>query len=585
MGNVLVLGKSDRDDFYSSLENVEYKSIEPFSVDENGERELNDYVIRNVPNDITAFCLDVDSFANPEFCLALAMTLRLSINELDNAALAPIILVSNVTIEIFYEKKYSQIILTKGVTFEKPDRDRLCKILKIVKPITAEEYKLQFLDFIKILPNASEGRHSIANQWGADVLNRMLSKEVLEDKLIRQARASLYYKYVLAHSMPIGNTPKIPIPPFNACGKKILLIDDEANKGWFEALKKMLFGADVKVMDKAPINKNGELYKELHDEIEEGYYDLIFLDLRLLGTSEERVSNPNEFSGVKVLRKIKEINKGTQVIILTASNKVWNLQTLLDAGADGYYIKESPEYMFSRRFSEENARELLRCAKRCLDNKYLRDIYRKIKKLKALLKESNCFEDKTEEILNSIDIAYDLLARSNDNNRYKAYSYLQLFLIIEEYVKLVTDDAPSGLYLINGEKRYKITNNIKEEGKDICRSKIVFKGGHYILQDGQYKKRNYDTNFKVSALLIFKFSNKNSSVNKWTDVYGIRNNKVAHPENDKMNPKDDFECILEFLLYFFDIQNEQWRDINDAFPDKIDKELIKRNLGDIYTVK
>jgi DNA-binding NarL/FixJ family response regulator len=32
--------------------------------------------------------------------------------------------------------------------------------------------------------------------------------------------------------------------------------------------------------------------------------------------------------------------------MFTASNKAWNMKALLDAGADGYYIKESPENIF-----------------------------------------------------------------------------------------------------------------------------------------------------------------------------------------------------------------------------------------------
>ena len=72
-------------------------------------------------------------------------------------------------------------------------------------------------------------------------------------------------------------------------------------------------------------------------------YDVIFLDLRLLKEEDKvnQISNISDFTGTKVLRKIKDINKGIQVIIFTASNKVWNIEKLLEIGANGYYIKEN----------------------------------------------------------------------------------------------------------------------------------------------------------------------------------------------------------------------------------------------------
>lgn len=166
------------------------------------------------------------------------------------------------------------------------------------------------------------------------------------------------------------------------------MIDDEADKGWEDVLCRLLKGATFKT-----ISEQTQDYKSLSDnarnEIERGNYDLIFLDLRMNGVSEESVLNPEDFSGMKILRAIKSLNKGTQVIMFTASNKAWNMKALLDSGADGYYIKESPEYVFPHSYSMSNACELLDSIKRCLNNGYLRDIFRKVKKSKSLLKKTN----------------------------------------------------------------------------------------------------------------------------------------------------------------------------------------------------
>ena len=304
--------------------------------------------------------------------------------------------------------------------------------------------------------------------------------------------------------------------------------------------------------------------------VESGKYDLIFLDLRMNGVSEEGTLDPEEFSGMKILKAIKMQNKGNQVIMFTASNKAWNMKALLDAGADGYYIKESPEYSFPASYSDSNARELCVSITQCLGNGYLRNAYSKVKRVKELIHNSHCFANRTDEIIGSIDIAYDLLAKSNAKQEYKAYSYLQLFLVIEEYVKnpIVFDTSEDGLYLYNGEQRYRLLKDKKAKDKTITyNSAILMKSGtgHYALEKGKYEGRFIDTNYLVSALLIFKYGEVNSAAFQWTKIYKVRNDS-AHPKDANIN-SSDFDRILQFMLILFDDSKAKWRDISDAFPD------------------
>lgn len=231
--------------------------------------------------------------------------------------------------------------------------------------------------------------------------------------------------------------------------RKYFLSNDEADKGWDDVLRKMLPNSEFKtIQEQVPDYDN--LSDDAKKTIESGKYDLIFLDLRMNGVAEEDTFRPEEFSGMKILKAIKEQNKGNQVIMFTASNKAWNMKALLDAGADGYYIKESPEYVFPASYSDSNARELYDSIVSCFCNGYLRNVYSKIKKIKKKIQDSQCFANRTDEVLGSIDIAYDLLAKSNANQEYKAYSYLQLFLVIEEFVKNSAGfyNSEDGLYYI-----------------------------------------------------------------------------------------------------------------------------------------
>lgn len=583
--NILLLGNEDSKNRLSNLANVTFKSLSTFQLGERGEVEMFDNIFTDIPADADAIIIDVDSTKSPDACLSYALAIRLSLQEKMKTALSPIIFMSSLTSDIFKNSLYSTILQTKGISFETPLYTPIA--VDLIEPLTPKDYRPYFLDLIKVKPNSTEGRHSIANQWGADVLSRVVLGTDTDNELIKRARKSLYFKYVLALTLTEETITSLSsgekteeytdiIPSIEASGKRVLLIDDEADKGWSDVLAQMLSGCSFKTIKEHAADFE-ELSEDAKKEITSGNYDLIFLDLRMNGSQEEGKLRPEDFSGMKILKSIKKINKGTQVIMFTASNKAWNMKALMDAGADGYYIKESPEFALSNSYSVCNANELSRCIIRCLKNGYLSKVYPKIRKIKELIRESQLYGEKTEEILSSIDIAYDLLAKSDNKNEYKAYSYLQLFLAIEEYVKLpsIIDYSDTGLYLYNGEKRYRILKD-KVTTKSVVSydSKISMVNGRYCIKNDKYTNRFFDTNFLVSAVLIYKFSQENSSAMNWTKIYKTRNEKAAHPKSSNVSV-EDFHRILDFMLYFFDTNNNKWRNPNQAFPDVTIENQIK----------
>lgn len=49
--------------------------------------------------------------------------------------------------------------------------------------------------------------------------------------------------------------------------------------------------------------------------------------------------------------------------------------------------------------------------------------------------------------------------------------------------------------------------------------------------------------------------------------------RAAHPKNSNVSV-EDFDRILNFMLYFFDQKNNKWRSLNQAFPDiKLEDQL------------
>ncbi len=572
MGKIFVRGNSHNTSLPATID-AEVIEMPIFTLNEAGERQLIDFVINKTPKDLDGVVIDVDSIANEELCLAYIMALRLSLEHLGQASLANIILATDKPFECFRSYPYSPVVLTSGVIFESPDR--IADAIENLNPISVSDYKKRFLNVIKILPNALEGHHSLANQWGADVLNRILFGTSTQNDV----RRSMYFMYTRLQTLSeqelsdiVSKQDRTAKPALNntlnITGKRILLIDDEADKGWSDILKKILAGNFFDVIQ-VSVPDYISISDEARNKIETGNFDLILLDLRLNGTKEEDYYNPEDFSGIKILKEIKKQNKGTQVIIFTASNKAWNMKAVLDAGADGYYIKESPEYIFSRQYSEKNSNALIKSIQECLEKSYLKGIYKKIASIKSHIEGNNSFAEKTEEILASIDVAFDLLAKSYNKNEYRSYSFLQLFLVIEEYVRQqnIFDETDDGLYLYNGESRYRLLKDKTfSNSQQSYKSVLSFgEGGHYQLRRGTHT-RAIDTNFRVSALLIFAFGEENSASHGWTKIYRARNDKVAHPKSSIVSI-DDFENILNFMEFIFDESNQKWRDLGDAFED------------------
>lgn len=591
MERIFVVGNKSNSKWWNSLPNATYDSLPSFSLGEDGEAKMSEYVSTKVPDDITACVIDADNMLNVEICLAFAMALRLSVFDKHAVALVPIIFVTRSDSYIFYGYKYSAIILTGSVVLEIPENT--LEALQSIKSLTPKEYIDNFLNIIKILPNATEGRHSLANQWGADILCRIICGATIGNEMIRRARQSLYFRYTLAQTLTSQQIHDIAaggslynntetLPQIEATGKKVLLLDDEVNKGWSDVLGALLKGAEL-----VTVSQKASCYDDLPIDVcrhlEEGVYDLVFLDLRMNGAQEEKVLSPNEFSGMKILKAIKAANQGIQVIMFTASNKAWNMKALLDAGADGYYIKESPEFAFPNSYSVSNANQFIQSIKLCLDNGYLRNIYSKVWKVKDLIETTCLFGERTKEVLTNIDVAYNLLAHGRNRAEYQAYAYLQLFLTIEKYVRLCSDfdfpipNSDSDLYLNNGDKRYRI---LKDRSKNGYESAISMEYGHYIIKNGKYLTKTgfVDTNFLVSAILIYKFGKENSAANKWTKIYKVRNEKAAHSKDSTVSI-DDFDRILEFMLFFFDPANIKWRDTSQAFPEESMDDSVKKLLN------
>ncbi len=132
-----------------------------------------------------------------------------------------------------------------------------------------------------------------------------------------------------------------------------LLIDDLANKGWKSILEKAI----IKESNRLDIAVN---YSQAVEKVKREW-DIIFLDMRLT-EFDHNVQKVEDYSGFKLLKEIKKdfssINFCTPIILITASNKIWNVNAFQENGIDGYYIKEHPDYQFNKLASKNNLESL-----------------------------------------------------------------------------------------------------------------------------------------------------------------------------------------------------------------------------------
>lgn len=252
-----------------------------------------------------------------------------------------------------------------------------------------------------------------------------------------------------------------------------------------------------------------DLPQDIRKQIEDGKFGIIFLDLRMNGIEEESIINPEEFSGMKILSDIKKINPGIQIIMLTATNKGWNVQALLNAGANGYYMKESPEYHFPLKYTKQNAKSLYNTVLECLDNSYLQDVYNEIRNV-SLPTDLDIYYN----IIKQLKLAFNLIIKAKSNDEI-AYSYIALEQVLEicsSYfiTKRFANNRYEYIFTETGDKcrNYNINDNKfdgyleqREEQREVAQWKKIV-AIYYQLYEGK------SNDFASNIYTLISFRNK-----------------------------------------------------------------------------
>lgn len=172
---------------------------------------------------------------------------------------------------------------------------------------------------------------------------RISLKEKEEELINIEKKIGLFFSKELNISESFSN--KISQLRFtsNKGFPKIVYIDDNANIGWSDLFQELVYGCKQDENIFKPIHDTKKeieiLCEELIDIIFKMDPHLILLDLRL-NKEEGTQRDVEELSGAIVLEKLREHFPGLPIMMTTASNKVLSYKTILDIGADAYWMKE-----------------------------------------------------------------------------------------------------------------------------------------------------------------------------------------------------------------------------------------------------
>jgi len=254
----------------------------------------------------------------------------------------------------------------------------------------------QVVDTLKSLPfrpEAETSNHELSNEWGVLRLAQGLQMLRGQDQLSlvwsglqERLLSRLYYNYLLAlSSLTEGRGVDEQVNLSNlkygydlwiaflerhvSSPLKILLIDDEADSpgqdaDWRLAIELLFEDVPGSVELEVYSGQGMFSYKSALSKAKSENWDLVLCDL-LLSSQDSEISNDSDptrkqdYTGLKLIREIKDDQPATAVIAFTASDKAWTARALRQHGTDGYWIKENPVRGVNNQYTLENAGDLL----------------------------------------------------------------------------------------------------------------------------------------------------------------------------------------------------------------------------------
>lgn len=439
----------------SVLENAHYETFYP---EERHNNEMTDAYFSELIEQWFSFS-EYDNIFLP-ICFGSTLSdyngLRFALHlRCTNSAnrLSSIFLYSVVNHSYLIGNEYFDILKTKGIRLIDYSSDAFTlSASTIFQPITIVELSGEMKKIKLDPPKNYEDSHSITNEWAiyrwANTINANDSDIV---KIIGNVNTNIYFKYLQA-VYPISPSNKISDSELRIkySGKpRILYIDDQAEQGWYEVFCKILYDINKLDFDKIDNEYYGKSREEIisHclERIRIENIDLVILDFRL-HPDDFKEKDLNQVTGLRILREIKNLNAGIQVIIFSATNNIWNIEALRAEKADGFITKESPALSVVSNFTSELILHSKDTIQECLSKCFLKDFYAKLDLLKLELNPRKILKSAAnplpkvfvDEVLSWLHLSYDML-NLNQTRSNQTAAFIFMFSVLENLSSRVID--------------------------------------------------------------------------------------------------------------------------------------------------
>jgi len=397
--------------------------------------------------------------------------IRLSL-ELGNKRFLPIVIISDIDSYILNKLDNSaKIIFTKNIFIIKNNQQIVLEFLnRDFRNLNELEYQ-EFLEKIVIYPPKDYlSHHSIANEWAIDRWAKFLNlKTDSISKTNNKISSMLYFKYLQAKN-PIQTKQGIVFATKEK--GKILFIDDEWNKGWSDILFRIVernknITFETFQHSYRDIINIEELFYKITEKIKQTNPDVIILDLRLFQKEQENDIEITQFSGIKLLDKIHQINGGIQVIMLTATGKSLILEKLYEYHILGYIKKEHPND--NNINTGNNIKKLVKLIDKGLNNSYLKEIWN----IQNELLKLEIFQTNNETLLelkNNISLIFIILnsnIKQKEKFKFTTLTIFKCFEIVCDY--FIYEKKDNSIYFAYWKDNNQIIDN---NGDKSTRNKI-----------------------------------------------------------------------------------------------------------------
>ncbi len=434
------------------------------------------------------------------------------------------------------------------------------------KTITTESFEYQ--DFLSRMKNLSapanySTHHSLANEWAIMRWNEMITMPVTLPN--HEFENMLYYKYLrvlysFSQNMKkwkkehknietIENIPK---------GKKLVLIDDEWEKGWSQIISHIAESSGFSFTS-CEIKKEwdrDEMINQVKHFIDNTDSDCYLLDLRLHDTdfdSDYLKREKKKLSGYAILDYIKQNNIANPVVIFSASNKVWNFKNTVfkEENVINYVLKETPESALSAEESYLLFIDFVNALRTCF-------VLSDLKLFANKQKELSVFYPDIKSLNETIHLL--LLDKNEKNNSIYKACLMNLMTFLEEYIKdryqlqIKGEGSTRSLILVEKNKKNNIVGDVtghvfvSRELKSDSKYPIIT-GSYYTATSTEAistfsELEDNDFGVLLSVLYIKYGVNPSCINNHFIPLKNLRN-KVSHESG-----KVDISYQAFFDFYF-----------------------------------